>query len=156
VTGLNIVPCSAASELALRKADEKGIIKYRPGDPDFQILRDADDKQKAALDFIRNRVLVPYKSTGVQKIIDNVVFDILGMIVVYPVENEHRFSDHNNNVLPDALLMKKGSTALDLAYRVHEDIGKNFIAAVDARTGMHISAKHELKNGDIISIKAGR
>jgi hypothetical protein len=52
--------------------------------------------------------------------------------------------------------MKKGSTAHDLAYKVHEDIGKNFIAAVDARTGRHLSANYELKHGDVISIKAGR
>ncbi|MBI3190371.1 redox-regulated ATPase YchF [archaeon] len=156
VTKLDIVPCSAASELALRKANEKSVIEYNPGDSDFTVLKELDDKQKTALDFIRSHVLIPYNSTGVQKIIDDIIFNILDMIVVYPVENEHKFTDHKNNALPDALLLKKGSTALDLAYKVHEDIGKNFIAAVDARTGMHISAKYVLKNGDIISIKAGK
>jgi len=156
VMRLDMIPCSAASELALRKASEKNIIAYNPGDPNFFVLNELDEKQKTALGFINNSVLVPYKSTGVQKIIDNVVFDVLNMIVVYPVENEHKFTDHKNNALPDAILMKKGSTALELAYKVHEDIGKNFIAAVDARTGMHVSAKYALKNGDVISIKAGR
>ncbi|HLD84954.1 MAG TPA: TGS domain-containing protein, partial [archaeon] len=47
-------------------------------------------------------------------------------------------------------------TAKDLAYRVHEDIGKKFIAAVDVRKKTRIGADHELKDGDIISIKAGR
>lgn len=154
--GYDLTPCSAESELALRRAAEKGIIKYNPGDPDFELLHEIDAKQKAALEFIRQNVLHKYGSTGVQKIIDHAVFSVLGMIVVYPVENENKLTDRKNNVLPDALLMKKGSTAVDLAFKVHEDIGKKFIGAVDARTGRHLSASYELKDGDVISIKAGR
>jgi hypothetical protein len=151
-----IVPCSADAELALRRAAEKGLIKYMPGASDFEIVGDADAKHKAALEFIRNNILNKYGSTGVQKVVDEAVFNLLDMIVVYPVENEHKWSDKKDNVLPDAFLMKKGATALDLAYQVHEDIGKKFVAAVDARTGRHIGADYVLKNNDIISIKAGR
>jgi hypothetical protein len=153
--GYSILPCSAESELALRRAAEKGIIKYSPGDSDFSVVKELDERHKKALEFIRARVLDIYGSTGVQKIIDKIVFEILSMIVVYPVENEHKFTDKKNNVLPDAFLMRKGATALDLAYKVHEDIGKKFVAAVDARTGRHLSSHYELRNGDIISIKAG-
>ena len=39
---------------------------------------------------------------------------MLDNIVVYPVEDENKYTDHFGNVLPDAVLMKKGSTALDL------------------------------------------
>jgi ribosome-binding ATPase YchF (GTP1/OBG family) len=154
--GYDLMPCSAESELALRKAADHGLISYMPGDDNFSPLSELDDKKKAALDFILSNIMQKYGSTGVQKIIDRIVFEILGMIVVYPVENEHKFTDHKGNALPDALLMKKGSTALDLAFAVHEDIGKKFVAAVDARSGKHISSSYELKNGDVISIKAGR
>lgn len=151
----NMIPCSAVSELALRKAAEKGIIDYIPGSNNFSVKKDLDEKQKKALDFI-NAVIGRYGSTGVQKVIDSAVFELLDMIVVYPVENEHKLSDKKGNILPDAFLMKRGSTALNLAYKVHEDIGKKFIAAVDARTHKAVSSGYELKNGDIISIKAGK
>jgi hypothetical protein len=55
-------------------------------------------------------------------------------------------------VLPDAFLMKKGSTPHDVAFKVHNDIGKGFLYAVDARTRMRIKENHVLKNGDIIKI----
>ena len=150
------VACSAESELALRRAAEKNLIKYMPGDSSFEITGEMDEKHKVALEFIRKNVLLRYNSTGVQDLINKAVFDLLNMIVVYPVENEHKYSDKKGNVLPDAFLLPKGSTALDLAYRVHEDIGKKFIAAVDARTGKNVSANYELNHGDIISIKSGK
>ena len=48
--------------------------------------------------------------------------------------------------------MKKGSNAKDLAYKVHTDIGDNFIRAIDARTHRIIGSDHELKDGDVIRI----
>ncbi|MBI4154237.1 redox-regulated ATPase YchF [Candidatus Woesearchaeota archaeon] len=154
VLGIGMVPCSAESELALRRAAESGMISYMPGDVSFTVLH-ASEQHIKALNFIMS-VMEKYGSTGVQKCIDHTIFDVIGMIVVYPVENEHKFSDKKGAVLPDAFLMKKGSTALDLAYKVHEDIGKKFISAVDARTGRNISASYELKDGDVVSIKASR
>jgi len=151
-----IIPCCAEAELALRRASEHNLIKYMPGENDFEIISDLDAKHRNALDFIRNNILQKYGSTGVQNVIDAAVFHLLDMIVVYPVENEHKFSDKKGNVLPDAFLLRRGSTALDLAYKVHEDIGKKFISAVDAKTGKHIGADYVLKDGDIISIKSGR
>lgn len=149
------IPTSAESELALRKAAEHGAIKYNPGDSDFVAVGNLNDKQRNALDYIRENVLFRYGTTGVQECIDATVFGALQMIVVYPVENEHKFSDKKGNILPDALLIKKGSIPRDLAYRVHKDIGDRFIAAVDARTGKRVAADYELHNGDIISIKIG-
>ncbi len=153
--GFSLYPCCADFELALRKAAEHNVIEYNPGDTDFSLKTSVDERHLKALEAIRN-FMKRHSGTGVQKVVDTAVFDILRMIVVYPVENEHKFCDGKGNVLPDALLMRKGSTALDLAFAVHEDIGKKFVAAVDARTGKHISASYELKNGDVISIKAGR
>ena len=152
--GYTLFPCCAEAELALRKATEKGILEYNPGDSDFKLIVDVDDAHKKALDYIR-RAIGKYGSTGVQNIIDKIIFDVLQMIVVFPVENEHKMTDGKGNVLPDALLMRKGSTALDLAFAVHEDIGKKFVAAVD-RSGKQLSSTYELKNGDVISIRAGR
>lgn len=152
---IEAVPCCAEAELALRKAAEKGMIDYIPGDNNFKILKELDEKQKNALAFIENNIMKKYGSTGVQKVLDRSVFELLDMIVVYPVENEKKFSDKKGNILPDAHLMKKGSTALDLAFKIHEDIGKKFISAIDAKTGMHLSAGYILKNNDIISIKSG-
>jgi len=150
-----IIPCCAEAELALRRADEKGIIKYVPGSGDFEILKELDSKHMAALEFIKD-LMRKHSSTGVQKVIDTAVFDLLQTIVVYPVENEHKWSDKKGNVLPDAFLMRKGSTALDMAYKIHEDIGKKFVSAIDARSGRHIAGNYILKDGDIISIKSGR
>ncbi len=152
----NIVPCSADAELALRRAAEKGLINYIPGDQprDFEIIGELTNEQRVALEAIRKKTFVT--GTGVQNLIDKTVFYLLKMIVVYPVENENKLTDSKGNILPDAFLMKKGSTALDLAFKVHEDIGKKFIAAVNCKSGKHVSASYELQNGDVISIKAGR
>src|SRR3989344_2492119 len=152
----SIVPCSADSELALRKATKLGLIDYNPWENDFRIKENIDEKKKNALEKIRKNILGKYGSTGVQKCLDSAVFDLLDMIVVFPVENIEKLSDKKGNVFPDALLIKKGSTALDLAYKIHEDIGKKFIAATDVRTHKNVSAKQELKHRDVISIKAGR
>ncbi len=160
----NIVPCYADGELALRKADEKCIVKYMPGSSSFELINIKGEtttesrltvEQKAAFEKIK-LIVDKNGSTGVQSCLEKLVFDDMNMIVVYPVENEHKFSDGKGRVLPDVFLMKKGSTAIDLAFRIHEDIGKRFIAAVDAKAGRRISADHELKDGDVISIKAGR
>jgi len=77
-------------------------------------------------------------------------------IVVYPVEDEHKLTDGKGRVLPDAYLMKRGSTPRDLAFQVHTDIGEGFLYAIDAKTGMRVKDSLELKNGDIIKIVSVR
>ncbi len=149
-----IIETSAEIELALREASKDGIIKYIPGQRNFEIIKEPEGKKKKALEFIK--AFLEKKSTGVQEVLNKIVFDVLDMIVVYPVADPQKMTDKRGNILPDALLLKKGSTALDLAYAIHEDIGKKFIAAVDARIKKNISASQELKNGDIISIRSGR
>jgi len=74
--------------------------------------------------------------------------------VVYPVENEHHYTDSFGNVFPDAYLMHKGDTAHDLAYKIHTDLGETFIYAVNGRTHMRIKGDYELQHGDIIRIVA--
>lgn len=153
---LTIVPCSAEAEIALRTAEKNGFIEYVPGSNDFEIKKDLTDNQQRALELIRNNVLKKFGSTGVQDCLNKAVFDFLKYVAVYPVENEFKFSNKKGEVLPDVFLMPPNSTALDLAYKVHTDIGEKFIAAIDARTNKRVSADYVLKNGDIISIKSSR
>jgi ribosome-binding ATPase YchF (GTP1/OBG family) len=150
----SLVPTCAEAELALRKAAETGIISYSPGDSDFKILKDPETKQKQALEWIREHVLGVYGSTGVQKIVNESVFNLLDMIVVYPVEDETKLTDSKGNILPDAYLVKKGSTPYDLAGLIHTDIQKNFIGALNCRTKMKVGKEYSLQNNDVIKILA--
>ena len=144
---------SGAAELALRSAAEHKIITYHPGDPSFSIPEEGklNPAQKDGLAKIRGFMDI-YGGTGVQQIINRAVFGLLDRIVVYPVEDETHFTDAKGRVLPDAFLMKKGSTPHDLAYQVHTDIGKGFLYAIDAKTKMRIKETAILKDGDIIKI----
>ncbi|SCG84659.1 redox-regulated ATPase YchF [Methanobacterium congolense] len=150
----NVIPASAESELALVRAAEAGLISYVSGDSDFDVLdpEKLSSQQLKALEYIREHVLQKYGSTGVQEALNMAVFKVLDMIVVYPVEDEHKYCDQKGNVLPDAILIKKGSKPRDLAYVIHTDIGESFMHAIDAKKGMRVSGDYELEEGDIISI----
>ncbi|MCX6688056.1 MAG: redox-regulated ATPase YchF [Methanoregula sp.] len=144
---------SAASELALRNAAAAHVVTYLPGDPEFTIVNESalTVPQKAGLATIAS-VMKQNNGTGVQQAINRAAFELLDRIVVYPVEDENHYCNKQGEVLPDAFLMKKGSTPHDLAYQVHTDIGKGFLYAIDARTKMRIKESHALKDGDIIKI----
>ena len=144
---------SAASELALRNAVAANVIRYLPGDERFSVAHEEtlSPAQKAGLAKIAE-VMKHCKGTGVQQAINRAVFELLDMIVVYPVEDENHFCNKQGDVLPDAFLMRRGSTPHDLAFQVHTDIGKGFLYAIDARTKMRIKENHILKDGDIIKI----
>jgi len=148
-----VIPTAADYELALRRASDHGLIHYTPGTNDFEIIDPSKMSQPQihALEKIRE-YLQHHGSTGVQTCIEKVVYDILELIVVYPVEDETHLTDHNGNVLPDAYLLPKGSTVKDLAYCVHTDLGDHFIRAIDVHTKRVVGADHELKNNDIIKI----
>ncbi|OPY36081.1 MAG: translation-associated GTPase [Methanoregula sp. PtaU1.Bin051] len=144
---------SAASELALRNAVTAKVVTYLPGDQKFTVVNEASlsPAQKAGLVKIAE-VMKQFNGTGVQQAINRAVFELLDRIVVYPVEDENHYCNKQGEVLPDAFLMKKGSTPHDLAYQVHTDIGKGFLYAIDARTKMRIKESHVLKDGDVIKI----
>ena len=146
-----VIPVSGAAEIALRMAEKAGLIKYMPGDPDFEIIGQLSAAQKAGLEKIR-ALMKQYGGTGVQQCINRAVFELLNYIVLYPVEDESKFTDRKGVILPDAFLMKRGSTARDLAFRVHSDIGESFLFAIDGKTKMRLGEKHELKDGDVIKI----
>ena len=151
-TGELTIPVSAEAELALRRAAEKHLIEYKPGDPDFHVSGPVSPEQNGALDMIRERVLKPIGSTGVQTCINSSFLDLLQMIVVFPVENPERFSDHSGNVLPDAYLVQKGTTLKELAMKIHTEIGEQMLYGINARTSMRLSDNYVLRAQDIVSI----
>ena len=146
-----VVPATADGELALRSAAEGGVVDYDPGDEDFEILGDVTDAQREGLNRIRE-VMTEYGGTGVQAAIDHAVYDLLDRITVFPVQNETKWTDGSGTVLPDAVLLPRGSTPPDLAYAIHTDIGEGYLHAVDARSDRRIGEDHELSEGDVIKI----
>jgi ribosome-binding ATPase len=149
---LVIMPCSADSELALKEADKHKIIKYIPGEMDFKVVGNINEKQEDALDNIRGRVLKNYDGgTGVQDILNFAVFSMLNYIAIFPA-GVNKFKDSQGRVLPDCFLLPKGSNALDFAYSLHSDIGDNFIKAIDARSGKAVGKDHILEHRDALEI----
>ncbi|MEM4325978.1 MAG: redox-regulated ATPase YchF [Candidatus Pacearchaeota archaeon] len=146
-----IIPCSADYELALKEASKSSLIEYTPGDKKFEIKGTLNNKQKDALERIKI-IIDKFGGTGVQTILNSVVFDILKHIAVFPVSDPNKLSDTKGNILPDCLLLPNNSTALDLAYSLHTEFGKNFIRGVDVRTKKTIGKEYKLKNRDIIEI----
>jgi ribosome-binding ATPase YchF (GTP1/OBG family) len=147
-----IVPVCAEADLALRRADEHGLIDYTPGAPDFGAKAQLSEAQTHALERIRSEILSVYGSTGVQEVIDRTVYDFLKMIVVYPVASHTHLTDTTGTVLPDAYIVPEGTTVKDLAYLVHTDIGDKFIGAIDGRTKRKLGEDHLLENGDVVEI----
>ncbi len=150
-----VIPTCAEVELALRRATKGGMIDYVPGSSNFNITqgKEITDAHQKAFSKIRH-ILDKISDTGVQRCIEEAVFKLLNLIVVYPVEDETHLTDKEGRVLPDAYLMKRGATAVDLAFKVHTDLGNNFIRAIDARTKRIVGHDHELKDGDVIKIVA--
>ncbi|RLI43022.1 redox-regulated ATPase YchF [Candidatus Bathyarchaeota archaeon] len=153
-----IVPCCAEAELALRRAAEKKLIDYRPGDCNFKINKheQLNESQRKALEKVREKILLKHGSTGVQEAINMAFFKLLGMITVYPVEDVEHLSDHKGRVLPDAYLVPYGTTARQLAYMIHSELGESFIYAVEAREKKRVGEDYVLKDRDVISIVSAK
>ena len=149
----SIIPVSSIFELALRKAENARLIKYLPGNTDFKVIDESklNSKQERALSIIRN-FMKKWGGTGVQRALNQAVFKKLKMIVIYPVEDQHKYTDHYGNVLPDAYLVKEGTTALNLAYLVHTEIGNGFLYAILAKENKRVGASYTLKDNDVVKI----
>ena len=145
------VPCSAESELALKEAAKHKMVNYLPGEKEFEITGNLNEKQGKALEFIKKNVLEKHSSTGVQEVLDKALFELLKYIYVFPVSTG-KGEDQHGNLLPDCLLVPGGITAHEFAYRVHTDFGDKFIKAIDMKAKMTVSKDHELKAGDVIEI----
>ena len=153
-----VVPACAEAELALRRAAEKQLISYRPGDCNFKILKQENlsQTQIKALEAIRDKILLPLGSSGVQEAINAAYFKLLSMITVYPVEDLEHLADHMGRILPDAYLVPYGTTARDLAYIIHTELGEGFIHAVEAREKKRVGEDYILKDRDVVSIVSAR
>lgn len=150
----NVVPTCAEAELVLRRAAEKGLVDYKPGDCNFNILKpnEITEGQSKALKIVQECVLLKFGTTGVQEAINTAYFKLLNMIVVYPVEDIEHLSDHEGRILPDAYIVPYGTTARQLAYIIHTELGEGFIYAVEAREKKRIGENHVLKDRDVVSI----
>jgi len=151
------VPCCAEAELALRRAAEKGMISYIPGDSNFKTdTAKLSPEQSNALTHIKEKVLLPLGSTGVQDALNLAFFKLLQMITVYPVEDPEKLTDHKGRVLPDAYLVPYGITAKEFAGVIHSDLATGFLYATEVRSKMRVADNYVLKDNDVISITSAK
>ena len=149
-----VVPASADSELSLRRAEQKGLIKYSPGSEQFDILKsnELNQKQKNALDFIKSDIMGEYMRTGVQFATNITVFKLLKMNSIYPVANPEKLSDKKGNILPDLVLLRDGATVIDLAKEIHSDLTTGLLYAKDLRYNLRVPTNYQLRDRDVISL----
>lgn len=150
-----MVACMADMELALRRAASSGLIDYHSGQSSFTVHPGAslNEAQQKALSHMNQR-LEQAGGTGLSRLMDEVLFDQLEHIVVYPVQDESHWVDGDGRVLPDAFVVPAGLHAKALAGRVHTDLEAGFIRGVDGRTRRVVGADHELGDGDVLKIHA--
>lgn len=150
-----VVPTSAEAELALRRASSAGLIENIPGNFEFIITElgetNLSEKQRTALESISSS-LGAWEGGGLLGLLGEVVFGILRRRVAYPVQDENHWTDGDGKILPDALLVPSGTTAKELAFLVHTDLGQGFIKAVNARSGRVIGSDYEILDNDVIRI----
>ena len=154
--GSFVVPACSEAELALRRAETKGFIRYIPGEEKFQVLNKSEltKEQQWALNYVQERVLTRWVNTGVQFAINMCILKLLGMNTVYPVEDVKKMSDHAGKVLPDAFLIPYHADVRYLAREIHTELEKTMLHAIDARTGLRLPTDYVLKDRDVISIIA--
>ena len=152
-----IIPISAESELALKEAAKHEMIKYIPGESEFNIIDEnkLNEKQLSALNYVKDNIIGKLGSTGVQQVLDKAVFELLEYIPIYP-GSTGKLTDQYGNVMPDCFLMPPGTTALDFAYRLHTDFGDNFVKAINVKTKMPINKDVALNFGDVIEIMSSK
>jgi hypothetical protein len=145
-----VIPCSAVIELAIKRAEKEGILKYDIAENRIVRLKDVDIDRKAALEFIEG--FLKSHDTGVSRLLNETVFKGMDMIAVYPVHDENKYTDGEGNILPDVMLFRRGSTALDMATAIHKDLAKGMLHAIDARKKRRVSKDYLLNDGDVIKI----
>ena len=149
-----VIPVSGDSEFSLRRAEQKGLIKYIPGSEQFEIIESdkLNEKQIDALNFIKKGIMGEYMRTGVQFAINVAIFKLLKMNSIYPVADEKNFADKKGNVLPDLILLKNGATINDLAKEIHTDLTKGLIYGKDLRYNLRLPIDYQLRDRDVISL----
>ncbi len=147
------VPTMAEAELALKRAAKAKLVNYLPGDDKFGMDDPSklNSNQAKALGKIGEAVQRLH-GTGVQRCLEKAAYELLDLIIVYPVEDESRLTDHDGRVLPDAFLVPRGTTARGLAYKVHTDLGESFIRAINVRSHRTVGSDYVLQNNDVLTI----
>jgi ribosome-binding ATPase YchF (GTP1/OBG family) len=152
--GTPVVPTSALAEVLLKRLAKQGVVSYLPGDLGFRVReRPQDAKLLKAIEMIGD-LMNRMKGTGVVQSINVALFDVLKLIAVYPVEDFNKFTDRQGRVLPDVLLVPKGATARELAYRIHTELGDTFLYAINAKTKQRVGASYVLQDNDVIKVVA--
>jgi ribosome-binding ATPase YchF (GTP1/OBG family) len=149
-----VAACSAEAELALRRAEKTGLLQYTPGQEMFKIKENAKltPKQQGALKYIERRVMAKWMRTGIQQALNTVVFKLLRRNMIYPVSNEKKYMDHHGNILPDVYLLPDSSTPIDLAQNIHTRLVKEYLLAIDAKTGIRLPKDYKLRHKDVVKI----
>ena len=149
-----VIPVSGDSEFSLRRAEQKGLIKYSPGSEQFEIIKsdELNEKQTNALNFIQKGIMGEYMRTGVQFAINVAVFKLLKMNSIYPVANEQNLSDKKGRILPDLILLKDGATINDLAKEIHTDLTKGLLYGKDLRYNLRLPIDYQLRDRDVVSL----
>lgn len=145
-----VIACSAEAEITLKGAGKAGFIEYVPGDREFTIKAQLNEQQNNAMNIMK-AVCERYGGTGIQKCLNAAVFDFLHQIAIFP-GGVGKLEDSEGRVLPDCFLMPPGTTALDFAFKLHSDIGRGFIKAIDVRTRQAVGKEHPLGHRDVIEI----
>lgn len=149
-----VIPVSGDSEFSLRRAEQKGLIKYSPGSEQFEIIKsdELNEKQINALNFIKKGIMGEYMRTGVQFAINVAVFKLLKMNSIYPVADEKNLADKKGQVLPDLILLKDGATINDLAKEIHTDLTKGLLYGKDLRYNLRLPVDYQLRDRDVVSL----
>lgn len=149
-----VIPVSGDSEFSLRRAEQKGLIKYSPGSEQFEIIKseELNEKQTNALDFIKKGIMGEYMRTGVQFAINVAVFKLLKMNSIYPVADEKHLADKKGRILPDLILLKAGATIADLAKEIHTDLTKGLLYGKDLRYNLRLPVDYQLRDRDVVSL----
>ena len=145
---------SALTEVTLQNLDNQGKIKYFPLENRIEIIN-LSDKEKQVVNKIEEEILIKFHGTGVPNVLSRVI-DILNYITVYPVADGSHLTDQEGRILPDVHLVPKGTTAKELAGRIHKDLMDNFVCGIDIRTNRKLSDSYELEDRDIIKIMSSK
>jgi len=149
-----IVPVSANLELLLKRAEQKGTVRYNPAEENFLVIDSSNlsKDEKKALDFFNKFLIREMMRAGMQFALNVAVFKLLRMNVVYPVADPKKLSDKKGNVLPDAYLVPDGSTVKDLAEIIHSELAVGLLYAIDIRTGLRLPPTYRIKDRDVLHL----
>ncbi|MFX1516735.1 MAG: redox-regulated ATPase YchF [Promethearchaeota archaeon] len=149
-----IIPTSALTDIVLNNLVKQEKVDYISVSGRLNPIGNLSSKEESIVSQIQTEILEPYGTTGIFETLNKAVFSVLQLQPIYPVADVSHFSDNEGRILPDVFLVKKGTTIKEFAGLIHQDLFKNFIHGIDARTNRRISEKHELQFGDVVKIVA--